>query len=71
MGIVALGMVGFVANTEMPKAVLTRMNAVINLGPAFFFVLAIIPFLCMKMTNKLSEKNENKIREMTKEERKM
>lgn len=71
VGIVALGMVGFVANTEMPKAVLTRINAVINLGPAFFFVLAIIPFLCMKMTNKLSEKNENKIREMTKEERKM
>lgn len=61
VGIVALGIVGFVANTEMSAEVLGRMNAVINLGPAAFFILAVVPFLCMKMTNRLSRENEEKI----------
>lgn len=69
VGIVALGIVGFVANTEMPAEVLGRMNAVINLGPAAFFLLAAIPFLCMRMTNRLSRENEEKIQKAMVEEK--
>lgn len=64
IGIVALGAVGFVANTEMPPEVLTRMNAVINFMPAAFFLLAIIPFMMIRMTNKKGLENEEKIKAM-------
>lgn len=62
IGIVILGAVGFVANTELSSAVITRMNAVINFGPALMFLFAIIPFAMISMTNKLGEENEAKIR---------
>lgn len=65
IGIVALGAVGFVANAEMAPEVLTKMNAVINFMPAAFFLLAIIPFMMIKMTNKKGRENEEKIKAMT------
>lgn len=36
IGILALGAIGFVANKTMSNEILTRMNAVINFGPAVF-----------------------------------
>lgn len=66
IGIVALGAVGFVANTEMSTSTLTNMNAVINFGPVICFLLAIIPFLMIRMTNKKGRENEQKIKEMQK-----
>ena len=65
IGIAALGAVGFVANTQMSAATLTKMNAVINFGPVICFVLAIIPFLMIRMTNKKGRENEEKIKAMT------
>jgi len=63
IGIVLLGAVGFVANSEMEAATLTKMNAVINFGPALMFALAIIPFMMIKMTNEKSRENEQLIKE--------
>lgn len=63
IGIVILAAVGFVANTEMSNEVLTRMNAVINFGPALFFALAIVPFLMISMTNAKGRENEKLIAE--------
>lgn len=64
VGILILGMVGFVANTEMSAETLTKMDAVINLGPAICFLLAIIPFLMIRMTNAKGRENELKLKEM-------
>lgn len=64
VGIIILGAVGFVANTEMSASTLTNMNAVINFGPVVCFVLAIVPFLMIRMTNKKGRENEQKIKEM-------
>lgn len=63
IGIVLLGAVGFVANSEMSAVTLTKMNAVINFAPAMMFLLAIIPFLMIKMTNKKGRENEQIIKE--------
>ncbi len=65
VGIVILGAVGFVANSEMTASTLTKMNGVINFGPAVCFILAIIPFLMIRMTNKKGRENEEKIKVMT------
>lgn len=65
IGIAALGAVGFVANSEMSAATLTRVNAVINFMPAALFLLAIIPFLMIRMTNRKGRENEETIRKMT------
>lgn len=67
IGIVILGAVGFVANTDMTAATLTKMNAVINFGPAACFLVAIIPFLMIRMTNAKGKENEQKLREMMKQ----
>ncbi len=64
LGIAVLGAVGFVANTEMSASVLTKMNGVINFGPAICFILAIIPFMMIRMTNQKSRENEEKIKAM-------
>lgn len=58
IGILALGAVGFVANTEMAPIVLTKMNAVINFGPCIFFVLSAICFAMIRMTNAKGKENE-------------
>lgn len=63
IGIIALSAVGFVANTEMSSEILTRMNAVINLGPALVFASAIIPFAMISMTNAKGRENEKIISE--------
>lgn len=65
LGIAALGIVGFVANTEMAPDTITRINAVINLMPAALFLVAIIPFLMIRMTNSKGKENEQKIQQMT------
>lgn len=65
VGILLLGIVGFVANTNISAAVLTKMNAVINFVSAIFYLAAIIPFAMIRMTNKLGKENELKIKEMT------
>ena len=58
IGIIVLGAVGFVANTEMAPAVLTRMNAVINFGPCVFFALSAVFFALVRMTNAKGRENE-------------
>lgn len=67
VGIVILGMVGFVANTEMSSAVLTRMNMVINIGPILFFVISAILFALNGMTNEKGRENEKKIKALNSE----
>ena len=64
VGIVVLGAVGFVANTEMAAETLTKMNAVINFGPAACFMIAIIPLMMIRMTNAKGMENEKKLKEM-------
>ena len=64
IGIAALGAVGFVANSEMSAPVLTNVNKVINLMPAALFLVAIIPFLMIRMTNRKGKENEAKIKTM-------
>lgn len=64
IGIVALGAVGFVANSEMSAATLTHMDMVINFGPVIFFLISAVLFALNGMTNKKSRENEKKIQEM-------
>lgn len=68
IGIAILGAVGYVAHDDLSQAVLTRMNIVINLGPALCFALAIIPFMMIRMTNKKGRENETKVKAMTENE---
>lgn len=68
IGIAILGAVGYVAHADLSQAVLTRMNIVINLGPALCFALAIIPFMMIRMTNKKGLENETKVKAMTENE---
>lgn len=68
IGIAILGAVGYVAHADFSQAVLTRMNIVINLGPALCFALAIIPFMMIRMTNKKGRENETKVKAMTENE---
>ncbi len=68
IGIAILGVVGYVAHADLSQAVLTRMNIVINLGPALCFALAIIPFMMIRMTNKKGRENETKVKAMTENE---
>lgn len=63
VGILALGAVGFAANTQMAPAVLTKMDAVINFGPAALFVLAAVFFALNGMTNEKARENEQLVRE--------
>ena len=62
VGILALGAVGFVANTEMSAATLSNMDKVINFGPAAVFVLAGIFFGLVSMTNEKGRANEPKVK---------
>ena len=64
VGIAALGLVGFAAGTEMSAQTISKVNSIINFLPAALFLLAIIPFLMIRMTNKKGKENELKIQEM-------
>ena len=63
IGILALGAVGFVANQSLSEVTLTKMNAIINFGPAVFFVMAAVLFALNGMTNEEGKRNEIKIKE--------
>lgn len=65
IGVLALGAVGYVANAEnMSASVLTKMDSVINFGPAVFFVIGAIMFLLVRIDKKKAEENEIKIKEL-------
>lgn len=65
VGVLALGAAGYVANSgEMSAAVLTRMNAVINFGPAVCFALGALMFLFIRIDKKKAIENENRIKEL-------
>lgn len=55
--------IGFKANTQMSTATLTKMNAVINFGPAIMFLMAAVLFALNGMTNELGRENEEKLKE--------
>lgn len=63
VGILVIGLVGFKANTQMSTATLTKMNAVINFGPAIMFLMAAVLFALNGMTNELGRENEEKLKE--------
>lgn len=67
IGILALGFAGFVANAELSDGVLSRMDAVINLGPMAFFLISAVFFAANRMTNAKAAENEKKIAEMQKD----
>ena len=64
VGVLLLSLSGFVANTEMSRETLTRMNAVTNLLPIVFVMLGGIFFALIRMTNKKALENEKLIKEM-------
>ncbi len=65
IGILALSAVGYVANAEnLGVDVLTRMDMVINFGPAALYVIAAVMFLCVGMTKDKAKVNEAKIAEL-------
>lgn len=64
IGILALGAVGFVANTDLSRHTIKCMNQVINFGPAIFFLLAAVLFVLNGMTNAKGLENEKKLIEM-------
>lgn len=57
VGIALISGVGYIPNAVQEAAVKSSMNAVINLGPAVMFVVAMIPFMMIRMTNKKAEEN--------------
>lgn len=57
LGVVILAAVGYTANAQQTPPVKLAMNAVINILPSVLFLLAIIPFLMIKMDNKKAAKN--------------
>lgn len=61
VGILVLAQVGFKANADLSNTVLTNMNAVINFGPAVFFLIAGVLFSLNGMTNKIGRENEKKL----------
>ena len=67
IGILALGFAGFIANEELTGTVLSRMDAVINLGPMAFFLISAVFFAANRMTNAKAAENEKKIAEMQKD----
>lgn len=64
IGILALGAVVFVENKELSENVLSRMNAVINLGTMIFFLLSAAFFAGNHMINAKAAKNEKIIKKM-------
>jgi GPH family glycoside/pentoside/hexuronide:cation symporter/probable glucitol transport protein GutA len=64
VGILALAAVGFVANTDMSREVLTGMNAVINLAPCLFMALGMFFFAKIRITNAIALANEKKVYEL-------
>lgn len=59
----ALGLVGYVANTELAPQVVSGINAVVNLIPAVFAVIGGILFLMIRMTNAKAKENEQYLRD--------
>ena len=51
------------ANATQTEAAKIGMNMIINLGPALVFLLAMIPFLLIDMTNKKGVDNSNILKE--------
>ena len=62
VGILALGAVGFAANSQMSPETLTAMDKVINFGPAAVFILAGLFFAMIRMTNARGRENEPRVK---------
>ena len=58
LGVVLLGVAGYVANATQDAATKTGMNMVINLLPAALFLIAIIPFSMIKMNQAKAAENQ-------------
>lgn len=57
VGVLLLGFVGFAANMEQTTQVQYGMSKVINLGPMALYLIALIPLLMIRMTNKKAKEN--------------
>lgn len=57
VGVLLLGMVGYVANAEQSESVQYAMSGIINLGPMALYLIALIPLLMISMTNKKAKEN--------------
>ena len=57
LGIVALSAVGYIANAKQSPATKIAMNGVINIAPGVLFLLAMIPFAMIRMTNEKAKEN--------------
>lgn len=64
VGILVLSASGFVANSNMNAATLTKMNATINIAPCVLVLLGGICFAAIRITNKQALENEKIICEM-------
>lgn len=63
VGVVLLGAVGYVANANQTTAVKYAMSGVVNLAPMAMYLIALIPLLMIKMTNKTANENTAKLAE--------
>lgn len=67
VGVLLLSAVGYVANSDMDTATLTKINAIVNLLPIILIVLGGICFARIRMTNKQAFENEVKIKQLNQE----
>ena len=58
LGVVLLGVAGYVANATQTAATKTGMSLVINVLPAVLFLIAIIPFSMIKMNRSKAAENQ-------------
>lgn len=64
VGILLLSASGFVANSNMSAATLTKINATINIAPCVLVILGGLCFAAIRITNKKALENEKIIRKM-------
>lgn len=67
VGVVLLGAVGYVANAEQTTSVKYAMSGVVNLAPMAMYLIALIPLLMIRMTNKKANENTKALAERNKE----
>lgn len=68
VGVLLLSAVGYVANSDMDAAILTKINAIVNLLPIVLIALGGLCFASIHMTNELALENEQKIKQLKQED---
>jgi len=51
LGVAALSAIGFIANVQQSAGTVQGINIIVNVGPAIFALITIVPFSLVRMTN--------------------